>query len=65
MICIYTVCFLYCVAQKSREKIYVLDQGNPLLLALSQDVSQNRPVEARDNVKHFYELFLILSIDYN
>ena len=29
------------------EKIYVLDNGKSLMLALSQDLSQNRPAEAK------------------
>ncbi|WP_026461465.1 conjugative transposon protein TraK [Adhaeribacter aquaticus] len=50
-------------AKKSREKIYVLDNGKSLMLALSQDISQNRPVEARDHVKRFHELFFTLAPD--
>jgi len=34
-------------AEKQREKIYVLDNGKSLMLALSQDMEQNRPAEAR------------------
>ena len=37
-------------AEKQREKIYVLDGGKSLMLALSQDLSQNRPAEARDHL---------------
>ena len=37
----------YSFAEKQREKIYVLDGGKSLMLALSQDLSQNRPVEAK------------------
>lgn len=36
----------YRFAEKQREKIYVLDKGKSLMLALSQDLSQNRPAEA-------------------
>ena len=32
----------YRFAEKQREKIYVLDKGKSLMLALSQDLSQNR-----------------------
>ena len=39
----------YSFAEKQREKIYVLDNGKSLILALSQDLSQNRPVEAREH----------------
>jgi conjugative transposon TraK protein len=40
-----------------------LDGGKSLILALSQDLSQNRPVEAREHVKRFHELFFTLSPD--
>lgn len=35
------------------------------MLALSQDLTQNRPVEAREHVKRFHELFFTLSPDKN
>lgn len=57
-------------AEKQREKIYVLDNGKSLMLALSQDMEQNRPAEAREHVRRFHELFFTLSpeksaIEYN
>ncbi|MDL2239165.1 conjugative transposon protein TraK [Bacteroidales bacterium OttesenSCG-928-K03] len=55
----------YSFAQAQRQKIYVLDGGKSLMLALSQDLSQNRPVEAREHVKRFHELFFTLSPDKN
>ena len=51
----------YSFAEAQREKIYVLDEGKSLMLALSQDLEQNRPVEAREHVKRFHELFFTLS----
>lgn len=51
----------YTFAEKQREKIYVLDGGKSLMLALSQDLSQNRPAEAREHVRRFHELFFTLS----
>ena len=33
----------YRFAEAQRQKIYVLDQGKSLILALSQDMAQNRP----------------------
>lgn len=51
----------YRFAEKQREKIYVLDGGKSLMLALSQDLSQNRPAEAREHVRRFHELFFTLS----
>ena len=50
-------------AEKQREKIYVLDQGKSLMLALSQDASRNRPVEAREHVRRFHELFFSIAPD--
>ena len=55
----------YRFAEAQRQKIYVLDEGKSLILALSQDLSQNRPVEAREHVKRFHELFFTLSPDKN
>lgn len=57
-------------AEKQREKIYVLDQGKSLILALSQDVNSNRAAEIKSHVRRFHELFFSFapnksSIDYN
>lgn len=51
----------YDFAKEQREKIYVLDKGKSLMLALSQDASLNRPVEAREHIRRFHELFFTLS----
>jgi conjugative transposon TraK protein len=48
---------------REREKIYVLDKGKSLMLALSQDMAQNRPAEAHNHVRMFHELFFTLSPD--
>jgi len=53
----YSVWSAYSFAEAQRQKIYVLDGGKSLILALSQDLAQNRPVEAREHVKRFHELF--------
>lgn len=53
----------YSFAEAQRQKIYVLDEGKSLMLALSQDLSQNRPVEAKEHIKRFHELFFTLSPD--
>jgi conjugative transposon TraK protein len=55
----------YSFAQEQRQKIYVLDNGKSLMLALSQDASINRPVEAREHVRRFHELFFTLAPDKN
>ncbi|RQO37692.1 conjugative transposon protein TraK [Chryseobacterium sp. KBW03] len=61
----YAIWKSYSFAEKQREKIYVLDQGKSLMLALSQDASINRPVEAREHVRRFHELFFTLAPDKN
>ena len=53
----------YRFAERQRQKIYVLDNGRSLMVALSQDLAQNRPVEAREHVRRFHELFFTLSPD--
>lgn len=63
IIACYSVWSAYSFTEKQRQKIYVLDQGKSLMLALAQDLSQNRPVEARQHVKYFHELFFTLSPD--
>ena len=59
----YSVWNAYRFAEAQRQKIYVLDGGKSLILALSQDLTQNRPVEAKEHVKRFHELFFTLSPD--
>jgi conjugative transposon TraK protein len=59
----YSVWSAYGFAEAQRQKIYVLDNGKSLMLALSQDLSQNRPVEAKEHVRRFHELFFTLSPD--
>jgi len=65
VIVIYSLYSAYRFAELQRQKIYVLDEGKSLMLALSQDLSQNRPVEAREHVRRFHELFFTLSPDKN
>ncbi|MFP5438864.1 MAG: conjugative transposon protein TraK [Bacteroidia bacterium] len=59
----YAVFESYRFAREQREKVYVLDQGKSLMLALSQDAAVNRPVEAREHVRRFHELFFTLAPD--
>lgn len=56
---------VYCLnmVRREREKIYVLDRGRSLILALQQDLSANRPVEARDHVRMFHTFFFSLPPD--
>jgi conjugative transposon TraK protein len=61
----YAVWQSYRFAEAQRQKIYVLDNGKSLMLALSQDASINRPVEAREHVRRFHELFFTLAPDKN
>ncbi len=59
----YVVFSSYQFAEAQRQKIYVLDKGKSLMLALSQDASLNRPVEAREHIRRFHELFFTLAPD--
>lgn len=61
----YAVWRSYSFAEQQRQKIYVLDNGKSLMLALAQDASINRPVEAREHVRRFHELFFTLAPDKN
>lgn len=61
----YVIWKSYRFAEVQRQKIYVLDNGKSLMLALSQDASINRPVEAREHVRRFHELFFTLAPDKN
>ncbi|MGJ1314885.1 conjugative transposon protein TraK [Sphingobacterium multivorum] len=61
----YAVWQSYRFAEEQRQKVYVLDNGKSLMLALSQDASINRPVEAREHVRRFHELFFTLAPDKN
>ena len=61
LVAVYSVWSSYRFAEQQREKIYVLDGGKSLMLALSQDLTQNRPAEAREHVRRFHELFFTLS----
>ena len=51
------------LVDRSRQKIYVLDNGKSLLLALRADITDNRPAEARDHIKRFHELFFTMEPD--
>jgi conjugative transposon TraK protein len=53
------------MVELSKQKIYVLDNGKSLLVALREDISENRDAEARDHVKRFHELFFTLEPDKN
>ena len=59
----YAVWSSFRFAERQREQIYVLDEGKSLMLALSQEMSRNRPVEAREHVRRFHELFFTLAPD--
>lgn len=61
----YAVWQSYRFAEQQRQKVYVLDNGKSLMLALSQDASINRPVEAREHIRRFHELFFTLAPDKN
>src|SRR4051812_46230450 len=49
--------------ENQRAQIYVLSDGQSLLLAKSNNIRENRPIEARDHVKRFHQLFFSLDPD--
>ena len=61
VITVWSVWSSYRFAERQREKIYVLDNGKSLMLALSQDLSQNRPAEAKYEFRVVLAKTLILS----
>ena len=63
LITLFSIGYAYYFAEQQREKIYVLDEGKSLILALSQDAQQNRPVEAREHIRRFHELFFNVAPD--
>lgn len=67
---VFSIYEAYDFALEQRKKIYVLDRGKSLLLALQDDMVSNRELEAKDHVARFHELFFTLSpsqsaIEYN
>ena len=63
LLTVFSVWKSYRFAEAQREKIYVLDEGKSLIMALSQDAARNRPVEAREHVRRLHELFFTLAPD--
>ena len=63
LLTVFSVWKSYRFAEEQREKIYVLDEGKSLIMALSQDAARNRPVEAREHVRRLHELFFTLAPD--
>lgn len=66
----YAIYSSYQFAEAQRSKIYVLENGQPLLLALSHNVEENRVAEAKSHVRRFHEYFFTISpektaIEYN
>ncbi len=55
--------FAYKVKTDSESRIYVVEQGQSLVAALRNDVRENRPVEGRDHIRRFHELFFTLDPD--
>lgn len=61
VVTVYAIYSSYAYAQKQNEKIYVLDQGKSLVLALQSDRVANKAIEAKDHINRFHELFFTLS----
>ncbi|RYF70337.1 MAG: conjugative transposon protein TraK [Cytophagaceae bacterium] len=55
--------FAYKVKTDSESRVYIVEQGKSLIAALRNDVRENRPVEGRDHISRFHELFFTLDPD--
>lgn len=63
LIAVGSLVFAYNVKTDSESRIYVVEQGKSLIAALRNDVRENRPVEGRDHIRRFHELFFTLDPD--
>ena len=61
IVCLVAVALSFNYAEQQRQKIYVLDQGKSLLLALQTDAVMSKDIEIRDHVTRFHELMFTLS----
>ena len=51
------------ITEKSRSRVYVMENGKSIMLALAQDHNVNRSAEAKDHVRTFLRLFFDLEPD--
>lgn len=63
LIAIGSLVFAYRIKTDSESRIYVVEQGKSLIAALRNDVRENRPVEGKDHIRRFHELFFTLDPD--
>ncbi len=63
LVTVSALAFAYKVKTDSESRIYVVEQGKSLVAALRNDVRENRPVEGRDHIRRFHELFFTLDPD--
>ena len=63
LITLSALAFAYKVKTDSESRIYVVEQGKSLIAALRNDVRENRPVEGKDHIRRFHELFFTLDPD--
>jgi len=62
LVCVFTIFKSYSIVASSQSRVYVLVNGKALE-AYASDRKDNLPVEARDHVKTFHQLFFTLSPD--
>ncbi|GAB2547034.1 conjugative transposon protein TraK [Spirosoma aerophilum] len=55
--------FAYKVKTDSESQMFVVADGVTLLSSLRRDVRENRPIEGRDHIRRFHELFFTLDPD--
>jgi conjugative transposon TraK protein len=63
VICCFTAVYYGNLVEKQREKIYILDNGKSLILALQQDMTTNRPVELKSHITLFHEYMYTITPD--
>lgn len=55
-----TVWWAFKSMEASRERVYVMEGGKSIMMALAQDHNVNRDVEAKDHIRTFMRLFFTL-----
>ena len=55
-----TVWWAFRSMESSRQRVYVMENGKSIMLALAQDHNVNRDVEAKDHIRSFLRLFFTL-----
>lgn len=63
LLCLGVMYYAFDMVNQSRNKIYVLEGGKSLMLALAQETNVNRGSEAKDHIRSFLRLLFELEPD--